>query len=274
MHQEQPIPYPFRISRMSRFLDLQQDPAGIRDTCRIVALRFVEDRGGFEGILFYPDLKADWRTMGKLMLSTSAVGCIIMFCLFATVGSLRSMKSLSLSRNYFLTEKTFFYPVSILRLSVLDEIEDEEEIESFQRIVKNYLSSKFLDCTGKECHFERSRAEVESLIREVLPPVTPTEFEREVQQLLSKIPGGSLIAVGDYADVVLQNSYWAKAGPLVVKELIFLDCVYNYYHSQKSILNDEDYNELKDSLTWEGSVAASIRGNEAKFISAVASANR
>jgi hypothetical protein len=36
----------------------------------------------------------------------------------------------------------------------------------------------------------------------------------------------------------------------------------------------QDYDELKEMLTWEGSVAASLNAKEARFIYAVASARR
>ena len=70
---------------------------------------------------------------------------------------------------------------------------------------------------------------------------------------------------------VINNSYWLAAGPLVVKELIFLDCLHNYYFEKRSLLEDNDYNSLKDQLTWEGSVMSSMKSEEAHFITAVAS---
>lgn len=56
--------------------------------------------------------------------------------------------------------------------------------------------------------------------------------------------------------------------------MIFLDCVHSYYQRKVNLLDDEDYNELKEELMWEGSVAASIKGNEARFLFAVAASKR
>ena len=55
-----------------------------------------------------------------------------------------------------------------------------------------------------------------------------------------------------------ENSYWKRAGPLVVKELIFLDCIHSYYYDKQSFLEDEDYNELKEMLTWEVSACVYV----------------
>lgn len=60
----------------------------------------------------------------------------------------------------------------------------------------------------------------------------------------------------------------------MVKELIYLDALYNYYSTGKSLLNDDDYGLLKENLTWEGSAVATMNKNEALFVTAVASARR
>ena len=47
----------------------------------------------------------------------------------------------------------------------------------------------------------------------------------------------------------------------MVKELIYLDALQSMYVSKKSLLNDDDYDELKDSLTWDGSALVTMSGN-------------
>ena len=71
-------------------------------------------------------------------------------------------------------------------------------------------------------------------------------------------------------------SYWLKAGPLVVKELMYLDALFDYYYTKKEpkTLNDEDYSELKEMLTWEGSNTATMTGREALFVTAVVASQR
>jgi len=59
-----------------------------------------------------------------------------------------------------------------------------------------------------------------------------------------------------------------------VKELILLDCINTYYYKRRNLLSDDEYNELKDSLSWEGSVAVTLSSKEAHFISAVSAFRR
>lgn len=40
--------------------------------------------------------------------------------------------------------------ISVLKSSILDDIEDEEELVSFRSIASSYLKSKFLDCYGNK----------------------------------------------------------------------------------------------------------------------------
>jgi hypothetical protein len=95
--------------------------------------------------------------------------------------------------------------------------------------------------------------EAEELLKVVLPPVTKEELAIEVKRIMKSVGAeeDGLIDADKFLGAVLDNPYWAKAGPLVVKELIFLDCLFDYYHLKRnpSTLNDEDYSELKDMLT-------------------------
>ena len=44
-----------------------------------------------------------------------------------------------------------------------------------------------------------------------------------------------------------------------MKELIFLDCLHQYYFgNRKQLIPDEDYEELKEQLTWEGTEVFSV----------------
>lgn len=43
---------------------------------------------------------------------------------------------------------TIHRKISVLKSSILDDIEDEEELVSFRSIASSYLKSKFLDCYG------------------------------------------------------------------------------------------------------------------------------
>jgi len=157
-------------------------------------------------------------------------------------------------------------------------IEDEQEKETFLRLSSTYLANKFQSCLGDDCVFLRSAAEAQLLLEEVLPPVTREELENEVKRVLAVIKerqgGEEDVSVEDFINGVISNPYWITAGPRVVQELIFLDSLYHFHHKKIQLLDDDDYDELKSILTWEGSAAASLKANEALFISAVAAYRR
>lgn len=83
--------------------------------------------------------------------------------------------------------KNKLHVTSILKSSILDDIEDEEELESFQRIASNYLRSKFFDCYGNDCKNIRDRNDVSILLRNVLPPLSKVELEDVVNVVLSRL---------------------------------------------------------------------------------------
>jgi hypothetical protein len=107
----------------------------------------------------------------------------------------------------------------------------------------------------------------------ILPPVSKEELEKEVNLILKdmNIDKDGLIDTNQFLQLFINNKYWLQAGPLVVKELIFLDCLHCYYYQKQQLLDDNDYNELKEMLTWEGSSVVSMKSQEAQFITAVAS---
>lgn len=155
--------------------------------------------------------------------------------------------------------------------SSVDDVEDDEDYAAFRKLAGNYLTSKFLDCNGDDCINLRDKSEIGKLLKVVLPPISKKALEEEVTKILSRITTTtSEIDVTEFTTAVLDNTYWKQAGPLVVKELIFLDCLYNYYYGKRNLLNNDDYNDLKEQLNWEGSAACSLKANEALFITAVA----
>ena len=91
---------------------------------------------------------------------------------------------------------------------------------------------------------------------------------------MKKFSASSEIELDPFIDAIQSNTYWSKAGAFVVKELMYLDCLYNYYGKKAALLDDEDYSELKEQLTWEGSDLVNMSGKEAKFLVAVAAYRR
>ena len=138
----------------------------------------------------------------------------------------------------------------------------------------SYLKNKYMGCVGDQCNFSRDRMEVAKLLKQILPPVTSKELEVEVELTMAKFKGGGEVDEKEFIDACLENSYWKSAGPLVVKELVLLDAINGHYFDGTKLLSDDEYDELKESLTWEGSMVATLKGKEAKFISAVANHRR
>mmetsp|Transcript_18782 Transcript_18782/g.26990 ORF Transcript_18782/g.26990 Transcript_18782/m.26990 type:complete len:239 (-) Transcript_18782:55-771(-) len=151
--------------------------------------------------------------------------------------------------------------------------EDDEEMIP---VAENYLRAKY---QASATDGDITKAEAVEILRAVLPPVTAEELETEVESTLSSImenpdDAAETINESKFVEALLGNSYWEDAGDLVVKELMYFDALHCYYQTGESLLNDEDYGELKDNLTWEGSSVPMMKGKEAKFVTAVASSRR
>ena len=58
------------------------------------------------------------------------------------------------------------------------------------------------------------------------------------------------------------------------KERIFLDSIQSYYFSGKAKLPDDQFDKLKEELTWEGSPLTTLSRNETLFMNAITSYNR
>lgn len=155
---------------------------------------------------------------------------------------------------------------------------DIDEAVSLQRISSNYLISKYKGCDEENCRVFCTRDDIVQILTAILPPVTKEELNKEIDLTMSKFNSDD-IDEADFIAAIIDNTYWAAAGPLVVKELIYLDSLYSYYlKGQKAglglLLSDDDYAELKDQLTWEGSDVVSMSSKEAVFIMAVAASQR
>jgi hypothetical protein len=159
-----------------------------------------------------------------------------------------------------------------------DEVLFEEDKEMIP-IAENFVRAKYKESAKLHGHKFCTKDDAAEVLRSVLPPVSPGELAEEVTKTLDiimKNPGNTEDKIGedDFVKAIVQNSYWKAAGDLVVKELIYFDALYHYYRTGSSLLNDNDYEELKDNLTWEGSSVATMKAQEALFVSAVASSRR
>merc|ERR1719201_40591 len=77
------------------------------------------------------------------------------------------------------------------------------------------------------------------------------------------------VSLEDFKACARGNSDWQIAGPLTVCEVIYIDALVNYYTFGRSLLENEDYNELKNYLYGEGSSLPQMSKDEAKFVTAV-----
>ena len=159
---------------------------------------------------------------------------------------------------------------------VADLFEDETEMIP---IAENFIHAKYKQCAESHGHKYMNKDDAREVLRNLLPPVTPEELDDEVEKTLRLILSDSQntedkINEDSFVKAILQNSYWKAAGDLVVKELMYFDALFSYYQTGSSLLNNQDYEELKENLTWEGSSVATMNAKEALFVTAVASARR
>jgi hypothetical protein len=146
-------------------------------------------------------------------------------------------------------------------------------------IAENYIHSKYQTVAASHGRSKCDKDDAREVLQAVLPPVTPAELEGEVTKICSiimKNPKNSATAIeeDDFVKAIVQNTYWEEAGDLVVKELMYLDSLYSYYKTGTSLLANDDYEALKENLTWEGSSVPTMSGKEALFVTAVAAAQR
>ena len=127
--------------------------------------------------------------------------------------------------------------------------------EDISAIATRYLQGKYTACDldGENCRALCDQEEISKVLTEILPPVSEEELKSEVDEIMATFKGAEVIDMGDFLDALKTNKYWAESGELVVKELMYLDCLQSSYASKKALLSDDDYDELKSSLTWDGS---------------------
>lgn len=203
---------------------------------------------------------------------TGPIGFFLVFV--ACIGALKLNRfNIGITRTF----STFLQQGRSRHTQLKNKLFEDDEEGEFRRVCENYLENKYRDCRedgpegSMECRFECNPADIEQILITILPPVTKEELKREVDRTMLNFKGMSSVDEKDFYNAIVGNTYWDRAGSLVVKELIFLDSLYAYYHQKQMFLGDEEYNSLKEMLTWEGSSIATMKGSEALFITAVAS---
>jgi hypothetical protein len=160
---------------------------------------------------------------------------------------------------------------------------DDEQLfageEEIMDVAEAYILAKYKGCDENGCRMFCDKEEAREVLQSVLPPVTPTELNTEVDYIMDLIMKTSGVDTDEidetvFVKAICQNTYWRAAGSLVVKELMYFDALYAFYKTGYALLSDDDYEVLKENLTWEGSSVATMSGKEATFVSAVASSRR
>ena len=64
---------------------------------------------------------------------------------------------------------------------------------------------------GNDCTYIRNRDDVKQLLRSVLPPLSSTELNDEVDKLLKNLPSND-IDVDEFLREVINNSFWRESG--------------------------------------------------------------
>ena len=164
--------------------------------------------------------------------------------------------------------------VSSLNLFEDEDLFEDEEEEMIP-IATSYLHAKCRAVAASHGHDKCSDDDAREVLRTVLPPVTPGELAEEVDKTMKNLAkDGDSVDEDAFVNAMLQNKYWKKAGSIVVKELMYMDSLYHYYHKDTNLLDNDDFNTLKDNLTWEGSSVATMAADEALFVTAVAASRR
>lgn len=64
---------------------------------------------------------------------------------------------------------------------------------------------------GDDCKYIRNRDDVKQLLRSVLPPLSITELDEEVDNLLKNLPSNDIDA-DEFLREAINNSFWKEAG--------------------------------------------------------------
>jgi len=146
-------------------------------------------------------------------------------------------------------------------------------------VAEAYIHAKYKEVAASHGHSVANKDDVKEVLHSILPPVTPEELQKEEDIILKDLlahKGNSPDSIDedDFVKSIFKNSYWRDAGDIVVKELMYFDSLNSYYKTGKSLLKNDDYDELHENLTWEGSSVATMSAKEVEFVSAIAASKR
>jgi len=98
------------------------------------------------------------------------------------------------------------------------------------------------------------RKSVINLLQHILPPVPRSDIMSEVEQTMTIFGRRSFLEEREFSSkVIMDNSVWKKVGETVVKELIYLDNIYQEHFDGRSFLCSSCNDRLVESLKEDGS---------------------
>ena len=138
--------------------------------------------------------------------------------------------------------------------------------EDISAIATRYLQGKYTACDldGENCRALCDQEEISKVLTEILPPVSEEELKSEVDEIMATFKGAEVIDMGDFLDALKTNKYWAESGELVVKELMYLDCLQSSYASKKALLSDDDLRRSFKRAVGGGHAGARGRVHQAR----------
>jgi hypothetical protein len=107
--------------------------------------------------------------------------------------------------------------------SIVDPNLFEGEEEEMLPICRNFVAAKYERSAREHGREQCNEQDVAELLRSLLPPVTPSELDKEVKKTLALIlknPKNTKDCINEesFVEAIVANSYWREAGGLVVKE--------------------------------------------------------
>lgn len=164
-------------------------------------------------------------------------------------------------------------------IPLFEEPELFEDDEDMIPVAEAYIHAKYKQVAAAHDHAVANKDDVREVLHSILPPVTLAELEREEENIMKdllshKQNSADAINEDDFVKSMIKNTYWRDAGDIVVKELMYFDSLHSYYKTGKPLLDNNNYDELHENLTWEGSSIATMNAKEVQFVSAVAASKR
>lgn len=150
-------------------------------------------------------------------------------------------------------------------------VPDSTNDEAFGPLVERYLEAKFksLDADGNGV---LDKDEMKQIAGGVLPPMDGDKFETYVDSFFGSFDqakgGVDLESFKAGMMPAVSKLFAGDNAGIKIKEQILVDVIQTYYGDGESLLQNDDFDALKEELTWAGSEVATISKDEIQFLEA------